>query len=144
MLNDLSPSRRMKFRVVGTLCVAAGVGLAIFPELLRDGPPPEGVFEAVEARARSGFWIAFGLFLLMWWRLRPWRLPVSSLLTALPVGYLISRSIGIGFEGSDDTQRLWLITEAGMAAVMGGWHWWERHKAAEADAERATLADDEP
>ncbi|MEM7403751.1 MAG: hypothetical protein AAF458_00600 [Pseudomonadota bacterium] len=137
MTNDRNTSRLIKFRIVGIACIGAGVVLALFPNMVGTTPPADSVFEAVEARARFGLWIAFGLFLLLWWRLRPWRLPVSAVLTALPVGYLVSRGIGVGFEGMDETQRTWIITEVVMALLMGGWHVWERRQAMLADAASA-------
>ena len=113
-------------RVLGAALVLAGVTLAINPEMVGPLPPTETLFDAVEQRAKWGWPIVVGIALLMYVHYRPWSLVAATLCVAIPLGYLVSRLIGIIMLGADSKQWLWLAIE--VVLVIGFFVWYQKLK----------------
>jgi len=97
--------------------------LSYNPELVSNKPIPTDPFQAVERRIWWGLLIGFGLFALLHHQLHPIWLTVAALLSALTLGLIIARLMGIVLDGSTNKQWLWVGVEVVALAAFLFWYW---------------------
>ena len=110
-------------KVIGILFLIAGVVLSYNPELVSNKPVPSDPFKAVERRIWWGLLIGFGLFALFHHQLHPIWLTVAALLSALTIGLIITRIMGIVLDGS--TSKQWQAVGIEVVVLVGFlfWYW---------------------
>ena len=109
-------------KVVGGVLVFVGVLLATNPELISTKAVPADPFEAIERRITWGKLIGLGLVPFFHHQLRPWVPTLAATLSALIVGYLIARLIGILMDGSVAKQWLYVGVELAILAPLVWWY----------------------
>ena len=102
---------RLVSRVLGLLFVAVGLVLVSNPELVSNAPVPEDTFEAVERRIWWGLIVGFGLLLLFHAEVQPWQRTLVATGTALVLGLLVARLVGIALDGSVAKQWVYVGIE---------------------------------
>ncbi|MFY0665512.1 MAG: hypothetical protein JXQ97_12880 [Natronospirillum sp.] len=81
------------------------------PELVSDKPVPDDPFKAVERRVWWGILIGLGLLMMTHHQLKPFLLTVAATGSALMLGFLIARILGIVLDGSTLKQWYWVGAE---------------------------------
>ncbi|MEM7258821.1 MAG: DUF4345 family protein [Pseudomonadota bacterium] len=87
-------------RLIGIALIIVGIVLVWNPELVSNKPVPEDTFKATERRIWWGLFIGLGILLMFHHQLQPWQPTIAATLSALLVGLLIARLIGIMLDGS--------------------------------------------
>jgi len=114
-------------KVIGVIFLIAGLVLSYNPELVSNKPIPSDPFKAVERRIWWGLLIGFGLFALLHHQLHPIWLTLAAMLSALTVGFIIARVMGIVLDGSTSKQWMWVGVEA--IALVGFLFWYLKLRA---------------
>ena len=113
---------RQIVRFVGVALLLVGVGFAWNPELVSKKAVPADPFEATERRVWWGLLIGFGLLLSLHRRVRPWPRTIAATCTALLLGLLAARLIGIALDGSAATQWINVGIELLILAPLVWWY----------------------
>jgi len=87
-------------KLIGVASLVVGLALVWSPELISNKPIPNDVYQAIERRIWWGLLIGLGLLLLFHHKLLPWQPTVAATLSALLLGLMIARLIGILLDGS--------------------------------------------
>lgn len=87
-------------RLIAGGLILLGITLVSNPELVSNKPVPEDTFEATERRIWWGLIIGFGFLLMFHHQWLSWSSTIAATLTALLVGLLVARLIGIALDGS--------------------------------------------
>ena len=113
---------RLISRMIGGILILAGLILIANPELVSSKPVPTDIFEAIERRIWWGLIVGFGVLLLFHHQLRPWLQTLAATLSALVVGLLVARLLGIILDGSVLKQWLYVVIELVILAPLLWWY----------------------
>ncbi|MEO8554120.1 MAG: DUF4345 family protein [Kofleriaceae bacterium] len=107
--------------VLGLLIVAAGLYLALHPQLVADalGKPNDLPTRTINLRASyGGTLMGIGAFAAWFPGPRPWTRMLLGLLGWAMAGIAVARLIGVALDGSPDTrQYIWITAEIVLAAA---------------------------
>ncbi len=109
--------------IVGTVLVVVAVVYAIDPGLFGADERPADLYEAIERRVKLGGVVALGFFVVHGgWR-APWHRIAAAVVGWFAAGYLLVRVIGIGLEGHEQGQWIFVAIEVAMMVACA---WWVR------------------
>ena len=100
-------------KILGVILLIAGFFLVYKPALIGTSSFPSEPYQRIEHRVKWGFLVGVGLFFVFqdqWNSLRP---PFFALLSALTIGIMIARIMGVFLDGFYGRQMLWLGIELG-------------------------------
>ena len=107
---------------MGFIFFVVGVVLAYNPELISNKPVPEATFEAVERRVKWGIIIGIGILFMFHHQLKPWLLTTAATGSAITLGILVARFIGIVLDGSVIKQWYWVGVELAVLIMLSIWY----------------------
>ena len=113
---------RLISRILGGILIVIGLILIANPELVSSKPVPADIFEAIERRIWWGLIVGFGVLFLFHHQLRPWLQTLAATLSALVVGLLVARLLGIILDGSVAKQWLYVGIELVILAPLLWWY----------------------
>lgn len=109
-------------KLLAIALIMGGVTLAWNPELVSNKPIPSDTFKATERRIWWGLLIGFGTLLLFHHQLRPWMPTMAATSSALLLGLLVARCIGIALDGSVAKQWINVAIEVVVLIPLVWWY----------------------
>ncbi|UZR99728.1 DUF4345 family protein (plasmid) [Chondrinema litorale] len=110
-------------KILGVILLIAGFVLAYKPDLMSSQPMPSDPYQMIEKRVMWGLVIGLGILFIFHHQLSPWQLSVSALLSALTLGIVLARLLGLVMDGIFTKQLLWLAIEIAFLLIFGFWYW---------------------
>ena len=111
-------------KVTGMVSIIIGVVLVWNPELATSKPMPSDTFQSIEKRIWWGAFIGIGILPFFHYQLLPLIPTIAATLSALLLGLLIARLIGIILDGSVTKQWIYVGIEI---LILIPLVWWYLH-----------------
>ena len=110
-------------KIVGVVLAIVGFILTIKPNLVTTISESVTPYQMIEKRVIWGSLIGLGIFLMSSHHLESWKTGIFAFLSALTLGIIISRIIGLMMDGFYLKQLLWLATEIIFLVIFGLLYW---------------------
>ena len=111
------------FKIIGIILLIAGFVLTIKPNLITTIPESITSYQMIEKRVMWGILIGLGIFGIFHHQIDSWKPGVFALLSAVTLGIIIARIVGLLMDGFFIQQLWWLLIEAAALLVFGFFYW---------------------
>lgn len=98
-------------KIIGIIMLIVGFAFTIKPNLVSTIPESVSSYQMIEKRVMWGMLIGLGIFAIFYHQIDAWKPGIFALLSAVTLGIIIARIIGMFMDGFYTKQLLWFGIE---------------------------------